>query len=56
LANIWLKLHKTPIVIWPEEVIGQESPIRNKYIRALRDADEGDYGSQLALHNQYQEK
>jgi Fic-DOC domain mobile mystery protein B len=56
LANIWLRLHKTPIIIWPEESIGHESIIRNEYIKALNDADNGDYGPLLSLHKQYQEK
>jgi Fic-DOC domain mobile mystery protein B len=55
-SNIWLKIHKTSIISWPEEVIGQESPIRNKYIKALRNADEGNYNPLLVLHNQFQEE
>jgi Fic-DOC domain mobile mystery protein B len=53
LANIWLGLHKTPLVLWPEENIGQESLIRKQYIKALQDADDGDFGPLVALHDQY---
>jgi Fic-DOC domain mobile mystery protein B len=55
-ANIWLKLHKTLIINWPEEVIGQESLIRNQYIQALKKADEGNYDPLFFLHIQFQEK
>jgi Fic family protein len=48
LANIWLRLHKTPVVFWPEEHIRQESPIRNDYLKALQYADEGDFRPLLA--------
>jgi Fic-DOC domain mobile mystery protein B len=54
LANIWLKRNKSPIVIWPEETIGQESVIRDNYIKALHDADKGVFDSLIALHAQYQ--
>lgn len=53
LVNIWLGLHKTPIILWPEESVGQGSPIRNAYLRSLKDADDGDFGPLLALHTQY---
>ncbi|MBN2579163.1 MAG: mobile mystery protein B [Pirellulales bacterium] len=54
LANIWLGIHKTPLVFWPDENIGQSSPIRNEYIKALQEADEGEYKKLLALHKQFQ--
>jgi Fic-DOC domain mobile mystery protein B len=53
LANIWLGLHKSPIILWPEETIGQESSIRKDYIKALKTADAGDYGPLLDLHSRY---
>jgi fido (protein-threonine AMPylation protein) len=53
LANIWLRLHKAPIVIWPEYTIGQESIIRAAYIKALEDADDGDFTRLLGLHRQH---
>jgi Fic-DOC domain mobile mystery protein B len=56
LANIWLRRHKTPLILWPDETIGQVSPIRDEYLRALKAADDGDFGSLLALHSQYVEQ
>jgi Fic-DOC domain mobile mystery protein B len=56
LANIWLALRKSPLVLWPEESIGQESLIRKGYIKALHDADDGDLGPLLALHSRHLEK
>ena len=53
LANIWLRRHKSPLILWPEESIGQESPIRNDYLKALKAADDGDFGPLLALHAQH---
>ena len=55
LANIWLRLHKAPLVLWPDEGIGEESPIRQEYLKALQDADGGDFGPLLALHARYLE-
>lgn len=34
LANIWLRRHKAPLVVWPEAMSGQESPIRSDYLQA----------------------
>jgi Fic-DOC domain mobile mystery protein B len=56
LANIWLRLHKTPIIIWPENAIGDASSIRDNYIKALNEADKGEYDLLLTLHYQCQEK
>jgi hypothetical protein len=53
LANIWLRRHESPLILWPEEGIGQESPIRNDYLKALKTADDGDFGPLLALHSQH---
>jgi Fic-DOC domain mobile mystery protein B len=53
LANIWLRRHKTPLILWPEQSIGQESLIRNDYLKALKAADDGDFGPLLALHTQH---
>jgi fido (protein-threonine AMPylation protein) len=56
LSNIWLRLHEARIVIWPEESIGEESPIWNSYLKALQDADNGDFGRLLALHERHVER
>ena len=53
LANIWLKQHKHPIVLWPEETIGDASTVRGAYLDAIKKADDGDCGPLLALHEKY---
>jgi Fic-DOC domain mobile mystery protein B len=53
LANIWLRRHKTPLILWLEESIGRESPVRNDYLKALKAADDGDLCPLLALHAQH---
>ena len=53
LANIWLKLNKKPLTEWPEEVIGETSVIRDKYLAAIRAADSGDYTALIELHRKY---
>ncbi|MGV3607123.1 MAG: mobile mystery protein B [Planctomycetaceae bacterium] len=55
LANIWLRLHDHPLIQWPESVIGEESPIRQQYIHAMRIADQGDFQPLLQLHRQFVE-
>lgn len=56
LANIWLRLNGSPIVLWPDENIDQESAIRSEYIKALKFADQGDFGPLLALHGRHLEQ
>lgn len=53
LSNIWLRLHKHPITEWPEVHIGEVSPAREEYIRAIRAADDGDFDSLIELHSKY---
>lgn len=53
LANIWLRQHSEDLVKWPEDLIGQVSPIRDEYIQCLRAADAGDLGPLLAIHRRY---
>ena len=55
-SNIWLKRNDVSLVLWPEELIGQQSLIRDDYIAAIRDADSGDYEALISMHVQYQEK
>jgi len=50
IANAWLRRGGHAIVRWPEVVIGTSSPIREDYIRAMREADGGEYGPLLELH------
>ena len=53
LANIWLQLNDHPPIVWPEEVIGTESVVRNEYLAAIRSADAGDYQPLIAMHRRY---
>jgi len=53
LTNIWLALHGSPIIGWPEEAIGTISPIRDQYIAALEAADNGDLEPFVEMHRRY---
>jgi len=53
LTNIWLALHGSSYVAWPEDAIGSESTIRGDYIRALQDADAGDIQPFLEMHRHH---
>ena len=53
LADIWLKLHKSPPTIWPVEAVGGASVIRSEYIAAVQAADAMDYVPLIALHRRY---
>lgn len=53
LANVLLKQNRSPIIEWPETVIGTESTIRSEYIAAIKEADRGDDGPLIALHRRF---
>jgi Fic-DOC domain mobile mystery protein B len=53
LANIWLRLHDSPLTEWPEQSIGAVSPVRNEYLAAIRLADNGDVRPLLELHRRF---
>lgn len=53
LTNIWMALHNGPIIDWPEDLIGDNSPIREKYLQSLKAADSGDLGEFLEIHRSY---
>lgn len=53
LANILLKQHRSPIVEWPEAVIGTESVIRSEYIAAIKEAEKGDDQALIPLHRRF---
>jgi len=56
LANIWLRLHGSPIIAWPESDVGSsESPIRQEYLKAIKQADQGNRSELEALHERYLE-
>jgi Fic-DOC domain mobile mystery protein B len=56
LANIWLARHAAPLIEWPEQVIGDQSVIRDAYLSSLRWADEGDYGPLIDLQQRHAAK
>ena len=56
LANIWLKQHDAPVILWPETTIGTESTIRAQYIQALQAADRSDLSPLIKLHEQHQDQ
>jgi Fic-DOC domain mobile mystery protein B len=53
LANIWLRLNKRPYTLWPEATVGEESIVRDEYLKALRAADQGDYNPLVELHHRF---
>jgi Fic-DOC domain mobile mystery protein B len=53
LGNIWLKQNDEPITAWPDETIGEESVIREQYIRAIKAADGGEFTQLIELHKRY---
>ena len=52
-SNIWLRLCGSGVVEWPENVIGNTSPIRGEYIAALVAGDNGDLEPLIAMHRRY---
>jgi Fic-DOC domain mobile mystery protein B len=53
LGNIWLRRHDEPIVVWPDKLVDNVSPVRAEYIAAVKLADDGDYGPLLEMHARY---
>lgn len=56
MANIWLRLHRSPVVAWPDESVNRASPIRGEYIAAIRAADAGDTAPLAALHERFTDR
>jgi len=52
LGDIWLKQHDTKLPVWPTDM-NRESPIRAEYIRAVKEADRGDFEPLLVLYRRY---
>jgi len=50
LANIYMRQHSTMPVRWQEDLLAQENPNREKYIEALKEADDGDYQKLISMH------
>ena len=55
LSNVWLKLHREPIVSWPDQLFGVASEVRDEYLEAIRAADGGNYDGLTELHHRFQE-
>ena len=55
LANIWLRLHDSPMTLWPEATIGATSVIRDEYLHAVKAADDLDFVPLIALHERFQD-
>jgi fido (protein-threonine AMPylation protein) len=56
LADIWLRLHRAPVVDWPADFAGTVSPTRADYIEAMKAADQGDLAPLTELHRRYTAK
>jgi len=52
LANIYLRQNGSMPVKWQEDLLSKENPKRSEYIKALKDADNGDYSSLIAIHRE----
>ena len=50
LANIYLRQNGSMPVKWQEDMLSKENLQRDVYIKALKDADSGDYSSLIAMH------
>ncbi len=53
LANIWLFKNSGRYTRWPEDYVGTISPVRDRYIAALKKADQGDIQDLIALHEEF---
>lgn len=52
LANIYLRQNGLMPVKWQEELLSKENPKRDKYIKALKDADKADYSTLIDMHKE----
>ena len=50
LANIYLRQNGSMPVKWQEDLLSKENPKRDEYIKALKDADNGDYSGVIEMH------
>jgi Fic-DOC domain mobile mystery protein B len=56
LANVWLMQHDQPATLWPAtDLRNTESPIRDEYIAAIKQADMRNYGPLIDLHQRFSE-
>ena len=50
LANIYLRQNGSMPVKWQEDLLSKENPKRDEYIKALKEADNGDYKKLIEMH------
>jgi len=50
LANIYLRQNALMPVRWQEDMLAKENPNRDNYIKALKEADSGDYRALIGMH------
>ena len=50
LANIYLRQNGLMPVRWQEDLLAKENPNREQYIKALKEADNGDYRALIKMH------
>ncbi len=50
LANIYLRQNGYTPINWMEDFISKENSLRDRYIKALKKADQGDYADFIELH------
>jgi Fic-DOC domain mobile mystery protein B len=55
LANIWLRRHERPIILWPDRLLGPTSAVRGDYIDAMRAGDHGNFGPLGRFHDRFRE-
>ena len=53
IANIYLRKKELPLILWPEDRITVQGTVREAYIAALREADQGGFGPLIDLHKRY---
>ena len=52
LVNIYLKREGLSLIVWPEENLIAKTDIRERYLRALREADRHNFKPLIALHKE----
>ena len=56
IANIYLRKKELPLILWPEDRITIQGAVREAYIVALREADQGNFQPLIDLHRRYWKK
>jgi Fic-DOC domain mobile mystery protein B len=56
VSNIFLNLQRAPIINWPSDKLYVEGEFRERYLRALKEADKSNISELLKLHKEFQGK